>query len=94
MILIAFRHGLRVLELCTLQWDQVHFTGRLDVRRKKNGTPSTHPLSTVSQMWTQLAEEAEKRRATFSRAQDALSEAQIVHQQQQAQPKKPEGDEK
>jgi type 1 fimbriae regulatory protein FimB/type 1 fimbriae regulatory protein FimE len=46
MILIAFRHGLRASELCDLRWDQVDFTGAvLHVRRAKNGTPATHPLS-------------------------------------------------
>ena len=46
MILIAFRHGLRAAEVCDLRWDQVEFEGgRLHVRRRKNGTPSVHPLS-------------------------------------------------
>jgi type 1 fimbriae regulatory protein FimB/type 1 fimbriae regulatory protein FimE len=46
MILIAYRHGLRASELCDLRWDQVHFTSaNLDVRRRKNGTPATHPLT-------------------------------------------------
>jgi site-specific recombinase XerD len=45
MILIAFRHGLRASELVDLRWEQVHFTSaNLDVRRRKAGTPSTHPL--------------------------------------------------
>ncbi len=45
MILVAYRHGLRVSELCTLRWDQVDFErGLLHVRRAKNGTPSVHPL--------------------------------------------------
>jgi type 1 fimbriae regulatory protein FimB/type 1 fimbriae regulatory protein FimE len=45
MILLAFRHGLRVAELCDLRWDQVEFKAAvLHVRRVKNGTPSTHPL--------------------------------------------------
>jgi type 1 fimbriae regulatory protein FimE len=46
MVLIAFRHALRVSELVSLKWDQVQFKeGLLHVRRLKNGTPSTHPLS-------------------------------------------------
>jgi integrase len=46
MILVCYRHGLRAAELCDLRWDQVEFeTGRLHVRRRKNGTPSVHPLS-------------------------------------------------
>ena len=45
MILVAYRHGLRVSELVDLRWDQVEFrTATLHVRRAKQGTPSTHPL--------------------------------------------------
>lgn len=45
MILIAFRHGLRVAELVDLRWDQIELdAGRLHVRRVKNGLPSVHPL--------------------------------------------------
>jgi integrase len=40
MILIGYRHGLRASELCDLQWSQVELsTGRLHVRRAKNGSP-------------------------------------------------------
>lgn len=45
LILLAYRHGLRVSELVSLRWDQVDLVqGRLHVRRRKNGNPSTHPL--------------------------------------------------
>ena len=45
MILVAYRHGLRVSELIDLRWDQVDFrTGSLHVRRVKRGTPSAHPI--------------------------------------------------
>src|SRR5437588_2958334 len=45
MILVGYRHGLRVSELCALRWDQVDFErGMLHVRRVKNGTPGVHPL--------------------------------------------------
>ena len=45
LILIAFRHGLRVSELVALRWDQVDLDqGRLHVHRLKGGTASTHPL--------------------------------------------------
>jgi integrase len=45
MILIGYRHGLRALELCDLQWSQVQLaTGRLHVHRAKNGSPSVHPM--------------------------------------------------
>jgi integrase len=46
MLLMAFRHGLRASEVCSLRWNQVDFNGAvLHVRRAKNGTPSTHPLT-------------------------------------------------
>src|SRR5829696_2914249 len=45
MILITYRHGLRVSELRALRWDQGDFEhGLLHVRRIKNGRPSVHPL--------------------------------------------------
>jgi type 1 fimbriae regulatory protein FimB/type 1 fimbriae regulatory protein FimE len=45
LILVAYRHALRVGELVALRWDQIDFTqGLLHVSRLKNGTPSTHPL--------------------------------------------------
>jgi integrase len=46
MVLLAFRHGLRAGEVCDLRWEQVDFkSASLHVRRLKNGTPSTHPLT-------------------------------------------------
>ena len=46
MILLAFRHGLRASELCSLRWDQVDLAhGRLHVCRLKNGMASVHPLT-------------------------------------------------
>src|SRR5262245_31362665 len=40
MILVAFRRGLRVSELCALTWDQIDFAhGLIHVRRMKNGIP-------------------------------------------------------
>jgi type 1 fimbriae regulatory protein FimB/type 1 fimbriae regulatory protein FimE len=45
MILLAYRHGLRVSELVALRWEQVDLKqGVLHVRRRKNGAPSCHPL--------------------------------------------------
>ena len=45
MILIAYRHGLRVGELVALRWEQVDLDEAvLHVTRSKNGTPSNHPL--------------------------------------------------
>src|SRR4051795_12587686 len=49
MIRVAYRHGLRVSELCALRWDQVDFEhGLLHVRRIKNGMASVHPLGAGS----------------------------------------------
>jgi type 1 fimbriae regulatory protein FimB/type 1 fimbriae regulatory protein FimE len=45
LILLAYRHALRVSETISLRWDQVDLgQGLLHVNRSKNGTPSTHPL--------------------------------------------------
>jgi integrase len=45
MVLIAYRHGLRVSELVDLRWDQIDFPAAvLHVRRMKQGTPATHPI--------------------------------------------------
>ena len=45
LILLAYRHALRVSELVALRWDQINLSqGLLHVSRAKNGTPSTHPL--------------------------------------------------
>ena len=45
LIMMAYRHALRVSELVALRWDQVDLeAGLLHVRRRKNGVPSTHPL--------------------------------------------------
>ena len=45
MILIGFRHGLRVSELCSLQWSSIEFeTGTVYVRRAKGGQEATHPI--------------------------------------------------
>jgi type 1 fimbriae regulatory protein FimB/type 1 fimbriae regulatory protein FimE len=45
MILLAYRHGFRVAELCALRWEQIDLKqGLLQVHRVKRGVPSTHPL--------------------------------------------------
>jgi type 1 fimbriae regulatory protein FimB/type 1 fimbriae regulatory protein FimE len=44
-ILLAYRHGLRAAELCSLRWSQVDLQhGRLHVNRAKGGVESVHPL--------------------------------------------------
>jgi type 1 fimbriae regulatory protein FimB/type 1 fimbriae regulatory protein FimE len=45
LILLMYRHGLRVSETVSLKWEQVDLkVGLLHVSRVKNGLPSTHPL--------------------------------------------------
>jgi type 1 fimbriae regulatory protein FimE len=45
-ILMCWRHGLRVSELCALRWDHVEWkTARLTVHRAKGSLDSTHSLS-------------------------------------------------
>jgi type 1 fimbriae regulatory protein FimB/type 1 fimbriae regulatory protein FimE len=45
LILLMFRHGLRVSEIIALRWEQVDLQqGLLHVHRLKNGIASTHPL--------------------------------------------------
>jgi hypothetical protein len=44
-ILLAYRHGLRAQELCSLRWAQIDLKrGRLHVNRAKGGIESVHPL--------------------------------------------------
>jgi type 1 fimbriae regulatory protein FimB/type 1 fimbriae regulatory protein FimE len=48
LILLAYRHALRVSELVSLRRDQIDLEqGTLHVNRLKNGTPSVHPLRGV-----------------------------------------------
>jgi type 1 fimbriae regulatory protein FimB/type 1 fimbriae regulatory protein FimE len=48
MILMAYRHGLRVSELVALQWGQVDLeAGRLQVTRRKGSDDSVQPLSGI-----------------------------------------------
>jgi integrase len=46
LILVAFRHGLRAVEIADLEWSQVEW-GRnpaLHVRRAKSGKSAVHPI--------------------------------------------------
>ena len=48
LVLIMFRHGLRVGEVVTLRWEQIDLKqGILHVKRLKSGIPSTHPVRGV-----------------------------------------------
>jgi integrase len=46
LIVIAYRHGLRAVEICDLEWSQVEMgrAATLHVRRVKNGKPAAHPI--------------------------------------------------
>jgi type 1 fimbriae regulatory protein FimB/type 1 fimbriae regulatory protein FimE len=45
LVMLMYRHGLRVTEAVSLRWDQADLEGGLlHVTRLKNGEPSTHPL--------------------------------------------------
>src|ERR1035441_4029784 len=45
LLLLMYRHGLRVSEAIALRWEQIDLkAGHLAVVRRKNGVPSTHPL--------------------------------------------------
>ena len=50
MVLVAYRHGLRPVELVTLRWDAMTSPlGKIHVSRAKNGSPSVHPLARGAQ---------------------------------------------
>lgn len=52
LILLAYRHGLRVSELVALRWQQVDFSsGTLHINRLKHGISSTHPLRAKELRW-------------------------------------------
>jgi type 1 fimbriae regulatory protein FimB/type 1 fimbriae regulatory protein FimE len=48
LILISYRHGLRVSQAIALEWNLFDLShGRLHIRRLKDGLPSVHPLRGV-----------------------------------------------
>ena len=53
LILLAYRHGLRVSELVALRWDPVDLTqGLMHISRRKNGVPSAFPGGIAGRFWT------------------------------------------
>lgn len=67
MILLAYRHGLRVSELVGLTWDQIDLAdGLIHVHRLKNGRNVTQPLSgTEIRALRRLQREQEDSRHVF-----------------------------
>jgi type 1 fimbriae regulatory protein FimE len=48
LIMMAYRHGLRVAELVAIRWDQIDLSqGLIHINRLKNGVSSVHPLRGV-----------------------------------------------
>jgi integrase len=46
LIMLGSNHGLRASELVGLRWSDIELdAGRIHIARKKNGSPSTHPLA-------------------------------------------------
>lgn len=45
LIMLSYRHGLRVTELVSTRWEQVDLKqGLMHINRLKHGTPSVHPV--------------------------------------------------
>jgi type 1 fimbriae regulatory protein FimB/type 1 fimbriae regulatory protein FimE len=66
MILLAYRHGLRVAELVDLRWEQIDLNAAtLHVRRVKQGTPATHPLTGVELRALRRLERDQKPKSPF-----------------------------
>lgn len=80
IILMAYRHGLRVKELLALTWQDIDFkTARLNVRRAKNGLNTTHPIQgDVLRLLRQLRRESSHERYVFLSERRALLSASSV----------------
>jgi type 1 fimbriae regulatory protein FimB/type 1 fimbriae regulatory protein FimE len=81
MVLMLFRHGLRVAELVAMTWDEIHFDdGTLLVRRVKNGRESRHFLEgdEIRQL-KQLQRESLASRFVFCSERDGPLSNRSVH---------------
>jgi integrase len=66
LLLVMSRHGLRVKELCELQWDQINFTAaQMHVRRVKKGSPATHPIPGRELRWLRRLQREQKPASAF-----------------------------
>lgn len=67
IVLMMFRHGLRVTEVINLKWEQVDFKeGLLHVSRIKNGKDSVHPIPGVElRLLRRLDREPNRQRHLF-----------------------------
>lgn len=87
VILMLFRHGLRVAELVALTWDEIHFEdGTIFVRRVKGGRHSTHFLEgDETRQLKQLRRETDASRFVFcSERGGPLSNRSVHHIVKQA----------
>ncbi len=68
LILLGYRHGLRISELVNLRWAQIEFkTAHLHVRRLKGSRDSVHPLTGEEmRALRQLQREAERSPFVFN----------------------------
>jgi type 1 fimbriae regulatory protein FimB/type 1 fimbriae regulatory protein FimE len=81
LVLMMFRHALRVSEAISLRWDQVDLKlGLLHVLRVKNGIPSTHPLRGIElRALRQLKRESSNCSYVFVSERNAPLAARTVH---------------
>ncbi len=67
MVLMAVRHGLRVSELCDLQWTDIEFRrGTVHVRRLKGSKDSTHYLEADESRPLKTLQKASESRYVFT----------------------------
>jgi len=61
MILLAFRHGLRRSELCSLKWEDIDFPNALlTIHRLKGGIDSRHPIQGDELRWLRKWQRSQK----------------------------------